>query len=147
MTCIHYFSSFAGRGPTIRCPSPPSLRSGGPPSRGISGRHAKASFPLYCTISFNSYVTGHRALFIRNFLGCHMCFRGGSNLQNMSQNWRKMAKKSNFRLGGACGDQRRGVHTQCIFDVSGSKSALTAHRCSPLCLSPLLSESHAWLVN
>ncbi|KAK6987746.1 hypothetical protein R3P38DRAFT_2912541, partial [Favolaschia claudopus] len=36
--------SFARRGPTIRGPSPPSLRSGGPPSRGRSGWHSKASF-------------------------------------------------------------------------------------------------------
>ncbi|KAJ7104462.1 hypothetical protein B0H15DRAFT_26353 [Mycena belliarum] len=47
------FPSFARRGPTIRCPSPPSLRSGGPPSRDISGRHSKASFALSIDINPN----------------------------------------------------------------------------------------------
>ncbi|TBU43068.1 hypothetical protein BD309DRAFT_961460 [Dichomitus squalens] len=35
---------FARRGPAICAPSPPSLRSGGPPSREHSGGHSKASF-------------------------------------------------------------------------------------------------------
>lgn len=34
----------ARRVPTVRGSSPPSLRSGGPPSRILSGRHAKDSF-------------------------------------------------------------------------------------------------------
>ncbi|KAJ7128438.1 hypothetical protein C8R44DRAFT_732778 [Mycena epipterygia] len=45
ISCLHHLLSFrlklsscARRGPTIRCPSPPSLRSGGPPSRGVSAR-------------------------------------------------------------------------------------------------------------
>lgn len=39
----------AQRGPTIRGPSPPSLRSGGPPNRVLSGLHTKASFVLFLT--------------------------------------------------------------------------------------------------
>ncbi|KAJ7143023.1 hypothetical protein C8R44DRAFT_761572, partial [Mycena epipterygia] len=51
-------SSCARRGPTIRGPSPPSLRSGDPPNRGLSGRHTKASFALF-TLSSTLTLTRH----------------------------------------------------------------------------------------
>lgn len=40
-------SFFARRGPANRVPSPPSLRSGGPPSWEHSGGNTKASFACY----------------------------------------------------------------------------------------------------